>query len=150
MRFPHGCSFQRKRCFLIVRLERSSRAYPCPCLLVLLYLEGMETDPPEPDHRESLLPLSPRSQHTSPPTHIPSPLMKSGVSAGRLGPRSARSELSYMTDKRNNAIAGDSKSVRNDEVRSDIQEARESDLGTTVPIRTTDHVSMQLLCTFPM
>jgi hypothetical protein len=111
---------------------------------VLLYLEGMQSDPPDPDDRDTLPPQSPRSQPTN-PVRVASPLTKgSNSGSARQSPRTARSgrsELSYVTDKRANGAGGDVKSPRNEDIRSDIQEGRDSELGTTIPIRTTmDHV----------
>jgi hypothetical protein len=137
-------SFKRKRLIILIHPWSLSHV-----LQVLLYLEGMQSDPPDPDDRDSVPPQSPRSQLTSPP-RVSSPLMKGGNSgSARQGPqatRSGRSELSYVTDKRRNDVGGgDAKSARNDDFRSDIQEGRDSEVGASVPIRNGVHVNIHHL-----
>lgn len=111
---------------------------------VLLYLEGMQSDPPDPDDRDSVPPQSPRSQLTN-PARVSSPLLKGSTSGSiRQGLRptrsGGRSELSYVTDKRPNGLAADAKSAQHEDLRSDIQEGRDSEVGTSVPIQNLVHV----------
>lgn len=111
---------------------------------VLLYLEGMQSDPPDPDDRDTIPTQSPRSQLTN-PARVSSPLLKGSTSgSARQGvrpARSGRSELSYVTDKRQNGGAADAKSAHREDLRSDIQEGRDSEVGTSVPIQNMNHVS---------
>ena len=112
------------------------------CHVVLMYLERMQSDPPEPDDRESNPPASPRSQTA--PAQGTSPMLRGSNSGGSGARRSGRSELSYVTDKRPNGLGlnGISPTDHDNEIRSDVQEGRESEAGTSVPIRTTGHVSV--------
>jgi len=135
-------SFQRKRS---IPTPQSSRDTPKLTVLrhtVLLYLEGMQSDPPEPDDRESNSPASPRSQTV--PARVTSPMLRGSNSGGSGARRSGRSELSYVTDKRQNGLGpnGVPPNEHVNEIRSDVQEGRDSEVGTSVPIRTTGHVSI--------
>lgn len=108
---------------------------------VLLYLETMQSDPPETDDREGSTPVSPRSQAT--PARVTSPMLKGSNSGGSGARRSGRSELSYVTDKRQNGpgLNVPSPAEQENDIRSDVQEGRYSEVGASVPIRTTHHVS---------
>ena len=101
----------------------------------------MQSDPPEPDDRESNSPASPRSPTV--PARVTSPLLKGSNSGGSAARRSARSELSYVTDKRQNGLGlnGVPPTEHENDIRSDLQEGRDSEVGNTVPIRVTEHVS---------
>lgn len=109
--------------------------------IVLLYLEGMQSDPPESDDRDTNSPTSPRSQTV--PARVTSPLLKGSNSGGSGARRSGRSELSYVTDKRQNGLGlnGVPPTEHDNDIRSDVQDGRNSETANTVPIRTTDHVS---------
>ena len=109
-------------------------------ITVLLYLERMQSDPPEPDDRETNSPASPRSQAV--PARVTSPMLKGSNSGGSGARRSGRSELSYVTDKRQNGLGvnGPPPIEHDNEIRSDLQEGRGSEVGTSVPIRTTGQV----------
>ena len=103
----------------------------------------MQSDPPEAEGGETNPPTSPRSQTV--PARVTSPLLKGSNSGGSGARRSGRSELSYVTDKRHNALGlnGPSPPAEHDqEIRSDVQEGRYSEAGASVPIRTTGHVSL--------
>ena len=101
----------------------------------------MQTDPPEPDDKDSNPPTSPRSQTT--PARVMSPVLKGSNSGGSGARRSARSELSYVSDKRQNGLGLNGVTLEHEnEIRSDVQEGRGSEVGTSVPIRTTGHVSL--------
>jgi hypothetical protein len=108
---------------------------------VLLYLEKMQSDPPDAEGGEAN-PTSPRSQTV--PARVTSPMLKGSNSGGSGARRSARSELSYVTDKRQNApgLNGPLPTEHDNEFRSDVQEGRYSEAGASVPIRTTGHVSV--------
>ena len=102
----------------------------------------MQSDPPDSGDRETNSPASPRSQTT--PARVTSPMLKGSNSGGSGARRSGRSELSYVTDKRQNGHGPSSplNPGRDDEIRSDVQEGRDSEAGASVPIRTTGHVSV--------
>ena len=70
-------------------------------------------------------------------------MLRGSNSGGSGARRSGRSELSYVTDKRQNGLGlnGVSHPEHDHEVRSDVQEGRDSMVGTSVPVRTTAHVS---------
>ena len=70
-------------------------------------------------------------------------MLKGSNSGGSGARRSGRSELSYVTDKRQNGAGLNlpSPTQHDNEIRSDVQEGRGSEAGTSVPIRTTGHVS---------
>lgn len=112
------------------------------CCTVLLYLEKMQSDPPEPGDRETNPPTSPRSQTI--PARVTSPMLRGSNSGGSGARRSGPSELSYVTDKRQNGHGpnGLSPPQHDHEIRSDIQEGRDSDAGAPVPIRITGRVSV--------
>ena len=135
-------SFQRKRSVLGPCPSHDTLKLMVSCHLVLLYLEGMQSDPPAPDERESNPPTSPRSQTA--PARITSPMLKGSNSGGSGARRSGRSELSYVTDKRQNGLGlnGVPHTEHDNEIRSDVQEGRDSEVGASVPIRTTGHVSV--------
>jgi hypothetical protein len=137
-------SFQRKRSMLDPCPSHDTPKLTASCYIVLLYLEGMQSNPPEPDDRDSNPPTSPRSQTA--PARVTSPMLRGSNSGGSGARRSGRSELSYVTDKRQNGLGlnGVLPSDHGDEIRSDVQEARDSEVGTSVPIRTTGHVSVHL------
>lgn len=137
-------SFQRKRFILVLCLSHDAPKLTPSCHIVLLYLEGMQSDPPEPDDRESNPPTSPRSQTA--PAQVTSPMLKGSNSGGSGARRSGRSELSYVTDKRQNGLGlnGIPPAEHDNEIRSDVQEGRGSEVGTPVLIRTTGHVSEYL------
>ena len=101
----------------------------------------MQSDPPEPDDKGTDPPTSPRSQAA--PARVTSPMLKGSNSGGSGARRSGRSELSYVTDKRQNGQGpnGVPPIEHDNEIRSDVQEGRESEVGTSVPIRTVAHVS---------
>ena len=108
-----------------------------------MYLETMESDPPPTEYRESNPPASPRSQTT--PARVTSPLLKGSNSGGSGARRSGRSELSYVTDRRQqngHGLNGPLPTEHDNEIRSDVQEGRDSEVGASVPIRTTGHVSV--------
>lgn len=137
-------SLQRKRSAIDPYPFRDTSKLKVPRHIVLLYLEGMQSNPPEPDDRESNPPTSPRSQTA--PARVTSPMLKGSNSGGSGARRSGRSELSYVTDKRQNGLGlnGILPSEHDHDIRSDVQEARDSEVGTSVPIRTTGHVSVHL------
>jgi len=134
-------SFQRKRSIPVPCPSHGTPKLTVSCHVVLLYLEGMQSDPPESDGKGTDPPTSPRSQTV--PARVTSPLLKGSNSGGSGARRSGRSELSYVTDKRQNGPgpSGVLPTEHDREIRSDIQEGRESEVGTSVPIRTTAHVS---------
>ena len=115
-----------------------------------MYLETMQSDPPDTEDRDPNPPASPRS--LAAPARVTSPMLKGSNSGGSGARRSGRSELSYVTDKRQNGLGpnGPSPAEHDHEIRSDIQEGgRGSEFGTSVPIRTTGHVGFHgLLASF--
>lgn len=137
-------SFQRKRSMLVPCPSHDAPKLTVSSRIVLLYLEGMQTDPPDPDSKGTDPSTSPRSQTA--PAQITSPMLRGSNSGGSGARRSGRSELSYVTDKRQNELGlnGIIPSEHDNEIRSDLQEGRGSELGTSVPIRTTGHVSVHL------
>ena len=143
-RLMSTASFQRKRSILVPCLSHGASKLTLSCYTVLLYLEGMQSDPPEPDDRGSNVPTSPRSQTA--PARVTSPMLKESNSGGSGARRSGRSELSYVTDKRQNGLGlnGIQPAEQENEIRSDIQEGRGSEVGTPVPIRITGRVSKHL------
>ena len=134
-------SFQRKRSILGLYSSHNTQRLTVYCHIVLLYLEGMQTDPPGQDDRDANPPASPRSQTV--PARITSPMLRGSNSSGSGARRSGRSELSYVTDKRPNGLGlnGVPPTERDNDIRSDVQEGRDSEVGATVPIRATGHVS---------
>lgn len=143
-RLMSTASFQRKRLILALCLSHNASKLTLSCYIVLLYLEGMQSNPPEPDDRESNAPTSPRSQTA--PAQATSPMLRGSNSGGSGARRSGRSELSYVTDKRQNGLGlnGIQPTEHEHEIRSDVQEGRYSEVGTPVPIRNTGHVSEYL------
>ena len=135
-------SFQRKRSIQVPCPSHDAPKLTASCHLVLMYLEGMQSDPPEPGDKETNPPASPRIQPS--PVRVTSPMLKGSNSGGSGARRSGRSELSYVTDKRQNGLGpnGALPSEHDNEIRSDVQEGRGSEVGTSVPIRTTGHVSV--------
>ena len=73
-------------------------------------------------------------------------MLKGSNSGGSGARRSGRSELSYVTDKRQNGLGlnGIPPAEHDNEIRSDVQEGRGSEVGTPVLIRATGHVSKHL------
>jgi len=135
-------SFQRKRSILCPCPSHDSLRLTVLRCIVLLYLEGLQSNPPEPDDRETNPPTSPRSQTA--PARVTSPMLKGSNSGGSGARRSGRSELSYVTDKRQNGLGlnGVPPTEHDNEIRSDVQEGRDSEAGASVPIRSTGHVSV--------
>ena len=100
----------------------------------------MQTDPPA-DDRDTNPPTSPRSQ--SVPARVTSPMLKGSNSGGSGARRSGRSELSYVTDKRQTGLGLNGVPAEHDnDLRSDVQVAADSEVGNSMPIRTTGHVSV--------
>ena len=96
----------------------------------------MQTDPPDSDAKDTDSPTSPRSQTV--PARVTSPMLRGSNSGGSGARRSARSELSYVTDKRQNGLGlnGVPPAERDNDIRSDVQEGRDSE------VRTMGHVSV--------
>jgi len=129
-------SFQRKRSILDPHPSHGTLKLTASRHVVLLYLEGMQSDPPESDAKDTDPPTSPRSQTV--PARITSPMLRGSNSGGSGARRSGRSELSYVTDKRQNGLGlnGVPPAECDNDIRSDIQVGRESE------VRTIGHVSM--------
>jgi len=129
-------SFQRKRLILGPYPSHGTPKLTAPRHAVLLYLEGMQSDPPDSDAKDTDSPTSPRSQTV--PARVTSPMLRGSNSGGSGARRSPRSELSYVTDKRQNGLGlnGVSPAERDNDIRSDVQEGRDSE------VRTTGHVSV--------
>ena len=129
-------SFQRQRVILGPCSSRDSPKLTASRHVVLLYLEGMQSDPPESDAKDADPSTSPRSQTV--PARVTSPMLKGSNSGGSGARRSARSELSYVTDKRQNGLGlnGVPTTEHDNDFRSDVQEGRYSE------VKTTGHVSL--------
>ena len=129
-------SFQRKRLILGPYPSHGTPKLTVSRHTVLLYLEGMQTDPPDSDSKDTDSPTSPRSQTA--PARVTSPMLRGSNSGGSGARRSARSELSYVTDKRQNGLGlnGVPPTERDNDIRSDVQEGRGSE------VRTMGHVSV--------
>ena len=127
-------SFQRKRLIPGPYPSHGPPKLTASRHTVLLYLEGMQSDPPESE-RDADPTTSPRSQTV--PARVTSPMLRGSNSGGSGARRSARSELSYVTDKRQNGLGlnGVPPNERENDFRSDVQEGRDSE------VRTTGHVS---------
>ena len=69
-------------------------------------------------------------------------MLRGSNSGGSGARRSGRSELSYVTDKRQNGLGlnGVPPNEHDNDIRSDVQEGRDSEVAP-VPIRITGHVS---------
>ena len=132
----NSTSFQRKRLILGLYPSHGTPKLTASHHTVLLYLEGMQSDPPESDAKDTDSPASPRSQTI--PARVTSPMLRGSNSGGSGARRSPRSELSYVTDKRQNGLGlnGVPPTDRDNDIRSDVQEGRDSE------VRTTGHVSV--------
>jgi hypothetical protein len=142
---PHSTyestSFQRKRSIFCPYLSHDTPKLTPSRHIVLMYLEGMQSDPPESEDRDTNPPASPRSQTI--PARVTSPMLKGSNSGGSGARRSGRSELSYVTDKRQNGPGpnGVPPPQHDGDIRSDVQEGGDSELGTPLPVRTAGNVS---------
>ena len=132
----NSASFQRKRLLLGLYPSHGTLKLTASRHTVLLYLEGMQSDPPDSDAKDTDPTTSPRSQTV--PARVTSPMLRGSNSGGSGARRSPRSELSYVTDKRQNGLGlnGVPPPERDNDIRSDVQEGRDSE------VRTTNHVSL--------